>query len=121
MTCSLCFISTRRNEYWYKFIKKRKEKDDKSYLIIKNEELNIKTEELFLKILKFYNIKINYDFLKNSININSRKNHPGLFKNKQSIFFQTIDSQLELKNLIKKKYYEHIKQKSYRYKFFYDI
>jgi len=111
---------TKVYEYWYKFIKKRNENNDKSYLLIKYEELIKNTEENLLKILKFYNIKINYDFLKNSININSKKNYPKLFID-QSFYIQTIDRQLEIKDLIKKKYYEHIKQKSHRFKFFYDI
>ena len=111
---------TKVYEYWYKFIKKRNESDDKSYLLIKYEELVKNTEENLLKILKFYNIKINYDFLKNSININSKKNYPKLFID-QSYYMQTMDSQFEIKDLIKKKYYEQIKQKSHRFKFFYDI
>ena len=88
-------------EYWYKFIKKRKINDDKSYLLIKYEELVKNSEDNILKILKFFNIKINHDFLRNSININKKENYLKLF-NKQSYIIQTIDSQLELKNLIKK-------------------
>ena len=66
---------TKFYEYWYKFVKKRNESNDKSYLLIKYEELVKNTEENLLKILKFFNIEINYDFLKNSININSKENY----------------------------------------------
>ena len=42
---------TKVYEYWYKFIKKRNESDDKSYLLIKYEELVKNTEENILRIL----------------------------------------------------------------------
>ena len=97
--------------YWEKFISGKK--NNKDFLLIKFEELIENTEDTILSIFSFFNIKVNREILKKSININSKENHKKYMSNNIENSVRFSNPNINYKEFIQKKINNQIKTSLY--------
>lgn len=87
--------------YWSNYITTKSKKD---FLVIDYEKLTSHTEEVFEKMLIFFNYEVNYEILKKTIAIHSRENTEKWFtdvKIRKKLRFTNIDKKNEQKKILK--------------------
>jgi hypothetical protein len=96
--------------YWNDYITKKSKKD---FLVIDYEKLTNQTEEVFEKMLIFFNYDVNYKILKKTIAIHSRKNTEKWFKGitiRKKLRFTNINKKNEQKEILKEYLTKELKE-----------
>jgi len=105
-----CDLIIRFINYWNNLSKKKPE----NFLFIQYDDLINNTYNVLVKILEFYKIQLNKDYLLKSINVNSKKNLEKIgFKDFKVI---TPSNQFELRNHIEAIIKEYFRNKKFDYR-----
>ena len=109
-----CDLVIKFFNYWNDFYKKKRE----NILVIKYEKHMHDTYNIWIKILEYYKIELNKDYLLKAIDINSQEN----LKKKGFKDFKTItsDNQKELRIEIEKIIKEYFLLKNFKYEEIYE-
>jgi hypothetical protein len=109
-----CDLVIKFFNYWNDFYKKKRE----NILIIKHEKHIIDTYNIWIKILEFYKLEFNKEYLLKAIDINSKENLKK--KSFNDVQFMSPDNQKELKIEIQKIIKEYFLVKNFNYKEIYE-
>lgn len=109
-----CDLVIKFFNYWNDFYKKKRE----NILVIKYEKHTHDTYNIWIKILEYYKIELNKDYLLKAIDINSQEN----LKKKGFKDFKTItsDNQKELRTEIEKIIKEYFLFRNFKYEEIYE-
>lgn len=103
--------------FYYFWSKELSNKNNKEYIILKFEDLIKNPYQSINKILKFYKVKVNKKVLRESVNINSKKNILKFYKKRnmnKNIYLQfTETSKIKFKKKIEKIALKHLKKTNF--------